>query len=348
MKKSLRIFVVGMALMAQAAVAMADATYAYTNPTYIPTAVSDPATYSAPADYVFQSNDISTATVRISGTCTSLASAVQGTNDGTNWTTLQAIPVAGGSVVTSLTGAGFWRANTAGFTKSRLHITALTAACTVAMAGTSSPGALYLMNPNTQTNPISIVDSTAAYNWAISSLGIGSVAITNGTQTMPTMDAAARAGFVKMTDGTTVAGVTVASTVPVAATPALVVAQSPNVIDPCASSMIAKSSAIINQSSSATTKVVDVSASTVIYVCGFTATASGTSPAFTFTSGTHVSADCDTGAALLSGAMVPSATVGVVSAGYGGTMFKTAAAKQLCLTTGATTSVQGVLSYVQQ
>jgi hypothetical protein len=348
MKKTSRILIAGILALAACSV-LADTTYPYTNPTYIPTAVSAPATYSAPADYSFQSNDIATATIRVSGTCTSLASAVQGTNDGTNWTTLQAIPVAGGSVVTNLAAAGFWRANVAGFTKVRLHITALTASCTVAMAGTSAPGALYLMNPNTASNPISIVDSTAAYNWAISSLGIGSVAITNGTQSMPTMDAAARAGFVKMTDGTTVAGVTVASTASVAATPALVVAQSPNVTDPCASPMIAKTSAIINQSSSATTKVVDVSASTVIYVCGFTATASGTTPTFTFTSGTHVSADCDTGAALLSGAMVPSATVGSVSAGYGaGTMFKTAAAKQLCLTTGATTSVQGVLTYVQQ
>jgi hypothetical protein len=163
-------------------------------------------------------------------------------------------------------GTGFWRANISGMTKFRLHITTLTASCSISITGTSAPGA-------------SNVEAIA---------------------------------------------------------------------DPCASPSIAKSSAIINQGSSATTKVVDAVSTKAIYVCGFVATAVGTNPTFTWTSGTHTSADCDTGAALLSGAMNPSATVGSVSYALGTTAYKTAASAQLCLTTAATTSVQGVLTYVQQ
>lgn len=329
MKFSSRIKMAVAALALAASSAFAQV-YPISNPSYTPTAVVAPTTYTTTGDYTFAVSGISTATIRISGTCTGLTAAPQGTNDGTNWTTLQAIPVAGGANVTTFSAVGFWRINTSGFTRSRVHITALSASCTVAMAGTNTPGTVYLQNPQTVTGPVSIQDSTATYY-------------------LPSMDAVARKGFVQLTDGTSAAGVTAASTAPVAATPALVVAQSPNASDPCATAGIAKSSAVISQGASATTKVVDVSGSKVIYVCGFTATASGTSPTFTWTGGTHGSADCDTGAAVLSGAMVPSATVGVVSYGGGGsTVFATPASKQLCLTTAASTSVMGVLTYVQQ
>lgn len=52
--------------------------------------------------------------------------------------------------------------------------------------------------------------------------------ITDGTNKMPTMDAVARPGFQKITDGVTVAAVKAASTAAVAADPAVVVALSPN------------------------------------------------------------------------------------------------------------------------
>lgn len=54
------------------------------------------------------------------------------------------------------------------------------------------------------------------------------VKVTDGTNSMPTMDAAARAGFHKITDGTNTAAVKAASTAAVATDPALVVAISPN------------------------------------------------------------------------------------------------------------------------
>jgi hypothetical protein len=164
---------------------------------------------------------------------------------------------------------------------------------------------------------------------------------------MPMGDAAARGLFVKNTDGTNTAAVKATTTAPVAADPALVVTQSPNVVDPCASSMVAKSSAVINVTSSATTKIVDTSASTTVYVCGFSATLSGTTPTAVFTSGTHVSADCDTNPVPKSGAFTPTAGT-ALHYGPGSTLFKSAAGAHICVTTGATSTLNGVMTYVQQ
>jgi hypothetical protein len=58
--------------------------------------------------------------------------------------------------------------------------------------------------------------------------GAWPVKVTDGTNTMPTMDVASRAGFQKITDGTNTAAVKAASTAPLATDPALVVAISPN------------------------------------------------------------------------------------------------------------------------
>lgn len=323
-------------------------TYPITNPTYIPTAVLAPQTFTTTGDYVYAVSGISTVTVRVSGTCTSLVSAPQGTNDGTNWTTIQAIPVAGGANVTSITGTGFWRVNTSGFTKTRLHITVLAASCTVAMSGSNSAGALYLQNPNTTVNPTAITDQTGANYLAVDSSGIGSIKLTNGTQSMPTMDAVARKGFMAITDGTSTAGVTAASTAAVAATPAIVVAQSPNGADPCANPNVAKSSVALNIASAISTKVVALTSSQIIYVCGYSGTVTGTSPTVQFTYGTNVAAECDTGATILTGAMEP-VDGSFIAAFTPATMFKTAASKDLCVvTTGTTPHFKGVLTYVKQ
>lgn len=64
--------------------------------------------------------------------------------------------------------------------------------------------------------------------------GSGSVATfwytrnTDGTNTMPTMDAAARSGYQRVTDGTNTAAVKAASTAAAASDPSMVVAVSPN------------------------------------------------------------------------------------------------------------------------
>lgn len=265
MKKSMLTRLFAVMAFAMSAMAMAQ-TYPYTTPTYIPTAILAPSTYSAPADPTYLTSGISTVSLRVSGTCTALAGTPQVSNDGTNWSTVDIKPIGGGALAQSVSGTGMWRVNTSGMTKFRLHITALSASCTVAMAGTEAFGA----------------------------------------------------------------------------------SNAESIADPCASPAVTKVSAVIDQSSSATTKVVDAVASKVIYVCGFVATAVGTNPTFTWTSGTHVSADCDTTAAVLSGAMNPSATAGVVSYSPGISAFKTAASFQLCLTTAATSTIKGVLTYVQQ
>lgn len=131
-----------LSLFMAASIANADAIYPYQNPTYIPTAISPPVTYSAPSDYGFTLNGVSTVSLRVSGTCTSLAAVAQGSNDGTNWTTINLYPVATGTsaptAVASISAAGFWKSNVAGFSQYQLHITALSTltTCTVAASGT--------------------------------------------------------------------------------------------------------------------------------------------------------------------------------------------------------------------
>jgi hypothetical protein len=119
--------------------------------------------------------------------------------------------------------------------------------------------------------------------------------------------------------------------------------------DVCANPSVAKSSAPVNIGAATTTKIVDVSGTTAIYVCGFSMSLAGTTPTFTFKSGTHGSADCDTTPATLSGTYAPTAGEMVRQQGPAGVALKTAASQQLCgTTTGTGSSAQGVLQYVQQ
>lgn len=69
---------------------------------------------------------------------------------------------------------------------------------------------------------------TVAQGTAAALAGAWPFKLTDGTNTAPTMDVAARAGFQKLTDGTNTAAVKAASTAPVATDPAIVVAISPN------------------------------------------------------------------------------------------------------------------------
>lgn len=131
------------AMLALSAVALSASaqTYPYQNPTYIPGAVLAPVTIAAPGDIAFSSNGLGVVSFRITGTCTSLAAVVQGSNDGTNYTALNAYPVATGAsapvAVASVSAAGFWKSNVEGMTNFRVHVTALTASCTFALAGKS-------------------------------------------------------------------------------------------------------------------------------------------------------------------------------------------------------------------
>lgn len=114
--------------------------------------------------------------------------------------------------------------------------------------------------------------------------------------------------------------------------------------DPCQSNMVAKTSVVVNVTTSA--QVIAALGATRIYVCGWTATVNGTAPSFKFIYGTG--AVCVTGSTDLTGTFLP--TVGSSSNYFPAmTAFRTPASQALCMTTGGTTpSVQGVLTFVQR
>lgn len=122
----------------------ADANYPYSNPTYIPSAVSPVATVAAPTTYQITLQNAGILGVEINGTCTSLAATVQVSVDGTTWRTVNVYPVTTGAIsaAASISAAGAYRSNVAGAKTARINITALAATCNfsaVATAGTVAP-----------------------------------------------------------------------------------------------------------------------------------------------------------------------------------------------------------------
>ncbi len=161
---------------------------------------------------------------------------------------------------------------------------------------------------------------------------------------------------VKLGDGTNSPTVKAASTAATATDKALVVAVHPSTPvllstalgDPCQNPHVAKSSAVINVGAATTGSLVAASSGKAIYVCGYTASLGGTTPTVKFVQGTTSSTACDTGPADLSGAMAPTSG-SIWSAGFGGTLIQTSAGNALCATTtGASSSFQGRITYVQQ
>ena len=116
--------------------------------------------------------------------------------------------------------------------------------------------------------------------------------------------------------------------------------------DPCASKDTVKLSAKISQAQSTTASIVTGASGKQVYVCGFSVTAVGTTPTFTFKYDTTATG-CATPTAI-TGDYNPSATSGTVNYNPNGTAFSTPAAKDLCLTTAAASTVNGVLTYVLQ
>lgn len=125
--------------------------------------------------------------------------------------------------------------------------------------------------------------------------------------------------------------------------------------DPCQSSAVAKSSVAVNLSAAATTELIAISGSTVIYICDFAFSISQvvtTANTLKFVTGTG--AACATGQTNLTGLFgAGGVTAGipiVISANSPGTVFRTPAGQALCATTaiGASGSFQGVVTYVQQ
>jgi hypothetical protein len=117
--------------------------------------------------------------------------------------------------------------------------------------------------------------------------------------------------------------------------------------DPCGSWGVTKQSVVVNIASSTTTQLIALSAGQTIFVCGFVVTDVGTTPTFQFEYGTGAS--CGTGTTTLSGAIAPTSAQPVFYGGGEMTIFATASANALCIVTGGTTtSLAGVLTYVQR
>ena len=115
--------------------------------------------------------------------------------------------------------------------------------------------------------------------------------------------------------------------------------------DPCQTSGRAKSSVVIAVTADA--QLVALSGSTIVYVCGFSVTVTGTTPTFRLISGTGTV--CATGLTGRTGAYAPLTGTYMQGGGGSATLFATAAGEALCMDVeGTSPSVQGVLTYIQQ
>ncbi len=196
-----------------------------------------------------------------------------------------------------------------------------------------------------QTNPLSLTTAgglridgsgvtqpvsgtvTANQGTAAALSGAWPVKLTDGTNTAPTMDVAARAGFEKITDGTNVA-----------------------IVDPCQDSALTRAAFNISQTAGA--QLITGTASKQTYICDlFYVTATAQNIALVEGTGTV----CATGAAGMAGGATAAtgqnwaANQGFVKPATGYWQFKTAtAADNVCLLQSGTGQISGGGSYVQK
>lgn len=126
-------------------------TYPFNNPTFIPTATVDATACAAACDVVFNTGGTDTVIIRVAGTGTGVAAAVQGTearNGTIAWTALNVFPVAALTTAPaeagSITGVGLWRVNASGLAAVRVHLTAVTGTISISMSG--NPGNSIVIN----------------------------------------------------------------------------------------------------------------------------------------------------------------------------------------------------------
>lgn len=139
--------ILAFALVALAAVAgTADAqTYAYTNPTYIPTAQFGPVTVAAaaaPTTVPMVISSAGEATFRVAGTFTGLAATIEVSESNAStatWTQVSAIQN-GSLSVKAISSTGLYRFNASGFAQARLNISAMSTG-SVVLTGAVGNGA---------------------------------------------------------------------------------------------------------------------------------------------------------------------------------------------------------------
>lgn len=170
--------------------------YPITTPVYIPNAALAASTLSTTGDYVFNTAGVGTVNFQISGTCTALAATPQVSVDGTNWVAVNAYKAGTTkSALTSVASTGIFSMSVPGYNKARLHITALSAACTFSAVG----GAVSM--PST---PNAVLDPCQSADILKSSVAI---AVTSATTTALVAASAGKAiyvcGFSSTLSGTT-------------------------------------------------------------------------------------------------------------------------------------------------
>ncbi len=125
--------------------------------------------------------------------------------------------------------------------------------------------------------------------------------------------------------------------------------QSTTVGDPCLATGSVKQSAAISVAAAGTTQLVAVSATQVIYVCGFVVTTTGVTTVTTAQFEYGTGAAC-TGPTVLTGTFAQSlVTSAIVVVATTATQFSVPVGNGLCIVVAGTTpSVQGYLTYVQR
>jgi hypothetical protein len=125
--------------------------------------------------------------------------------------------------------------------------------------------------------------------------------------------------------------------------PALTVVPFNGQFNPCQNPSVTKTSVGVALAAG-THQLVAAVAGQKVYVCGFVATFAGTTPALTFITGMQTTTACDTGAANLSGAFLPTSGTFVNMAVPGAIAIGAASGQVCALTVG---SIQGVMTYAQ-
>lgn len=148
-------------------------TYPTTSPTYIPDAVLAPKTLTAPGDYYFVVNGANTVTFNVAGTCTALSADVQGSvNRSTSavFTHLR-IHKRGAQPVPLITATGTYSVAPPAYGYVRVHVTALSASCTLLADG--SIALMYVdTNPEPRTTYSAAVTGLVAASSASDVFGI--------------------------------------------------------------------------------------------------------------------------------------------------------------------------------
>jgi len=138
--------ILAVALLMVSTSVLADS-YPFSTPTYIPNLrVATVAAASGVASTSNSLNNIGIVSLQITGTCTSLNGRLEGSNNGTDWVTLNLYPnqaIATSAAVTSVTATGIWTANAGGLNYVRFNNSAVTgSACLITIAGSPTAFAL--------------------------------------------------------------------------------------------------------------------------------------------------------------------------------------------------------------